>query len=480
MMGAAQNHRPAASGSADVDEAAAYLVEVIREVRPQVLVTYDPDGGYGHPDHIQAHRVAMRAAELAAEPAFRPRPRRAARRSPRSTGTACRARWPRRASPGCAPPAAGPLPGHRRRRRRTGCGGRRRDHRGDRRRGVRGGKAAAMRAHATQIAVDGPFFALSNDLGQPLFATEYYQLVQGEPGRTAGDARARPLRGGDAAMSAASAAGTAQARTGLAWLGPVARSPAGSPPTSASPCSARWSASRARWSKAAWFPGGLLLALLAAAGLFYGGAACSPAPSSACWRRPWAGCSRSSCCSASAARRATSSSAPGSGRYVFMLGGMARRCDVCHHVAARRNRAATRPTWHSDVRRRPARHRSDRACAAARVGARGLIMPVRSADASVPVRGGGQYGGARRRAARGRASSKNGRRSQPGEPALSRETDSSSSGPQGRGGAAYPSGTPPYGSRQYPSLHPPQDAPDETRSRGRRAAAGRSPRPRPR
>ncbi|MFC9338111.1 hypothetical protein ACFT0G_00180 [Streptomyces sp. NPDC057020] len=43
-----------------------------------------------------------------------------------------------------------------------------------------------------------------------------------------------------------------------------------------------------------------------------------------------------------------------------------------------------------------------------------------------------------------------------------RETDSSSSGAQGRGGAAYPSGTPPYGSRQYPSLHPSQDAPEET------------------
>ncbi|WP_455681879.1 hypothetical protein [Streptomyces tanashiensis] len=42
-----------------------------------------------------------------------------------------------------------------------------------------------------------------------------------------------------------------------------------------------------------------------------------------------------------------------------------------------------------------------------------------------------------------------------------RETDSSSSGAQGRGGAAYPSGTPPYGSRQYPSLHPTQDVPEE-------------------
>lgn len=53
---------------------------------------------------------------------------------------------------------------------------------------------------------------------------------------------------------------------------------------------------------------------------------------------------------------------------------------------------------------------------------------------------------------------------------MSRETDSSSSGPQGRGGAAYPSGTPPYGSRQYPSLHPQQDAPEET---------GAEPDPRP-
>ncbi|MEU9863301.1 hypothetical protein AB0D99_20755 [Streptomyces sp. NPDC047971] len=63
------------------------------------------------------------------------------------------------------------------------------------------------------------------------------------------------------------------------------------------------------------------------------------------------------------------------------------------------------------------------------------------------------------------STSKSGRWSQPGEPALSRETgretDSSSSGAQGRGGAAYPSGTPPYGSRQYPSLHPTQDGADD-------------------
>ena len=56
---------------ADLTEAADHLVEVIREVRPQVLVTYDEFGGYGHPDHIQAHRVAMYAAQLAAVPSYR-------------------------------------------------------------------------------------------------------------------------------------------------------------------------------------------------------------------------------------------------------------------------------------------------------------------------------------------------------------------------------------------------------------------------
>jgi N-acetyl-1-D-myo-inositol-2-amino-2-deoxy-alpha-D-glucopyranoside deacetylase len=43
-------------------------------------------------------------------------------------------------------------------------------------------KAAAMRAHATQITVDGPFFALSNSLGQQVMCVEHYQLVHGEPG----------------------------------------------------------------------------------------------------------------------------------------------------------------------------------------------------------------------------------------------------------------------------------------------------------
>ncbi len=69
MMGTPANDHPRAFWNVDVDAAAALLVDVLREVRPQVLVTYDPNGFYGHPDHIQAHRVAMRAAELAGEAA---------------------------------------------------------------------------------------------------------------------------------------------------------------------------------------------------------------------------------------------------------------------------------------------------------------------------------------------------------------------------------------------------------------------------
>src|SRR6476620_4365451 len=57
--------------NADLTEAATLLLEVIREVRPQVLVTYDQFGNYGHPDHIQAHRVAMYAAQLAGVTSYR-------------------------------------------------------------------------------------------------------------------------------------------------------------------------------------------------------------------------------------------------------------------------------------------------------------------------------------------------------------------------------------------------------------------------
>lgn len=70
MMGTLPNENEGSFWKADLDESAGYLVKVIREKRPQVLISYDDYGGYGHPDHIKAHQIAMRAAELAANPDF--------------------------------------------------------------------------------------------------------------------------------------------------------------------------------------------------------------------------------------------------------------------------------------------------------------------------------------------------------------------------------------------------------------------------
>ncbi|MFD7921194.1 N-acetyl-1-D-myo-inositol-2-amino-2-deoxy-alpha-D-glucopyranoside deacetylase [Streptomyces sp. NPDC059740] len=186
MMGVASNERPGAFWQADLDEAAAHLVAVLREVRPQVVVTYDTEGGYGHPDHIQAHRVAMRAVDLAADPSFRadlgpahPVAKVYWNRLPRSVAEEgfARLRATGHGFPGVA--AVEDVPGVVDDDLVTAA--------------IDGGevharaKAAAMREHVTQISVDGPFFALSNDKGQPLFATEYYQLVRGTPAAPPGE-----------------------------------------------------------------------------------------------------------------------------------------------------------------------------------------------------------------------------------------------------------------------------------------------------
>ncbi|MGW3497887.1 N-acetyl-1-D-myo-inositol-2-amino-2-deoxy-alpha-D-glucopyranoside deacetylase [Streptomyces sp. NPDC001020] len=184
MMGTEQNHRPGAFWSADLDEAAGHLVAVVREVRPQVLVTYDPDGGYGHPDHIQAHRVAMRAAELAADPHFRPdlgAPWEIAKiywnRMPRSVAEAAFARLREEIdeTPFGKAAAVDDVPGVVEDSMITteidGTA-------------FAAAKAAAMRAHVTQIEVAEPWFALSNALAQPLFTTEYYELARGERSET--------------------------------------------------------------------------------------------------------------------------------------------------------------------------------------------------------------------------------------------------------------------------------------------------------
>ncbi|MDP8959159.1 MAG: PIG-L family deacetylase [Actinomycetota bacterium] len=61
MMGTEDNRHPNAFWAAGFDEAVGRLVSLIRRYRPEVVTAYDPFGGYGHPDHIQVHRVGTAA-----------------------------------------------------------------------------------------------------------------------------------------------------------------------------------------------------------------------------------------------------------------------------------------------------------------------------------------------------------------------------------------------------------------------------------
>ena len=68
MMGTPANDAPGSFWTTPVGEAAERLAAILREERADVLTCYDDNGGYGHPDHIQVHRVGMRAAGLAGTP----------------------------------------------------------------------------------------------------------------------------------------------------------------------------------------------------------------------------------------------------------------------------------------------------------------------------------------------------------------------------------------------------------------------------
>lgn len=168
---------------ADVDEAAGELLNVIREVRPQVMVTYDDRGLYGHPDHIQAHRVAWRAFELAdgmvgkfyATALPRSVLWQAIERKRASGSPATRA-WARLIAAGSQNRLPFSTPDENVTTQIDASQ-------------YLDTKLAAMRAHATQNAVNSPFFIAVHDpvftrseAGQRLFGVEYYTLLAGPSG----------------------------------------------------------------------------------------------------------------------------------------------------------------------------------------------------------------------------------------------------------------------------------------------------------
>jgi N-acetyl-1-D-myo-inositol-2-amino-2-deoxy-alpha-D-glucopyranoside deacetylase len=185
MMGTSSNDWDGAFWRADVDEAARALLEVIKEVRPQVMVSYDDNGFYGHPDHIQAHRVAWRAFELADGLVTKFY----ATAIPKSVlFEGIKAMQEQRAAGGEVGDGAGTrfeavesiddLP--------FGVADDQVTTKIDAR-DYLDAKVAAMRAHASQIAVDSPFFALSDGVGQRAFGIEHYTLLAGSRGTGHGE-----------------------------------------------------------------------------------------------------------------------------------------------------------------------------------------------------------------------------------------------------------------------------------------------------
>ncbi len=155
---------------ADMAEAAGLLAAILDDFRPHVVVTYDPDGGYGHPDHVQTHRVTTAAVE------------RAQWRVPKSYWTVMS-----KSGMGDAFAAARDVPEQWLRVTVDDVPFRYPDDRIDAVVDVSHSleaKVAAMRAHATQISVapNGQSCALSNNIAMPIPAEEHYVLASGDPG----------------------------------------------------------------------------------------------------------------------------------------------------------------------------------------------------------------------------------------------------------------------------------------------------------
>lgn len=185
MMGTPPNDRPDAFWQAPFDEVVTALVSVIRETRPQVVVTYDENGGYGHPDHIQAHRVTLAAFDRAGDPSYAPEAGEAWAPG-KLYWTAIAKSWLQRGIDLLKESGHENFFGV--------------DSADDLPMGVPDEavttevdasaflkhKLAAMRAHATQIAVDGPFFALSDNVGQGVWGVEQFILARGALGPSGG------------------------------------------------------------------------------------------------------------------------------------------------------------------------------------------------------------------------------------------------------------------------------------------------------
>jgi N-acetyl-1-D-myo-inositol-2-amino-2-deoxy-alpha-D-glucopyranoside deacetylase len=182
------------------------LVAVLLEVRPLVVVGYDPRGGYGHPDHIRAHTITMAAVEIAAEQGW-DAPKvywtvtdaTALRRHTEALIRRTEDRLPGALPPGWRLPEQGELPGVPSESVTATIDVS----------GVLAAKRAALRAHATQVSVapSGHEFALSNYVAQPVLPEEHYVLARGSRGPGGPDGREHDLFAGLPGFSGEQAGG---------------------------------------------------------------------------------------------------------------------------------------------------------------------------------------------------------------------------------------------------------------------------------
>lgn len=171
MVGVAANGHPRAFVRGDFTEQATALLEIMREVRPEVVVTYGPDGGYGHPDHIRAHEITMVAAAQSDDVrrVFHVVTSQNATESGVAELSAAQDLPFRLPAPGELPMTADseittvvPVVDN------------------------LDAKLRALRAHQTQVTVwqnDSGWscYALSNDIAQPIVDSEFYVLASGSP-----------------------------------------------------------------------------------------------------------------------------------------------------------------------------------------------------------------------------------------------------------------------------------------------------------
>lgn len=194
MAGTPAARKPRAfvqSGAEAVDA----LTEVLLELRPRVVVGYDPNGGYGHPDHIRAHQITTAAVHAAADRGWD---------TPKFYWTVTDADMLRQHTAALAKRTVDGLPG------RLPAGWRLPaegelaavpSHTVTTTIDVSdalAAKRAALRAHATQVTVapSGREFALSNNVAQPVLPEECFVLVRGRRGPVGADGREHDLFAG--------------------------------------------------------------------------------------------------------------------------------------------------------------------------------------------------------------------------------------------------------------------------------------------